>query len=49
VAKLLDTATANRIRAELHAARQPSLDKSFIDRIDAIERAIDAIVTALEK
>jgi hypothetical protein len=44
----VDAATAARLRQELADARRPLPELSFLDRIAALERAVDAILTALE-
>lgn len=49
MAKLIDAAVVARIRADLAAARrldQPEL--TFLDRLWALERTVDAILAAIE-
>jgi hypothetical protein len=44
---LIDAALARRIRADLAQAHEP--DRTFIDQLAAVERAVLAILLALEE
>jgi hypothetical protein len=46
---LLDPGTAEQIRADLLAAKRIAPEITFIDRINALERAVLQIVAALEE
>jgi hypothetical protein len=48
MAKVLDSATAARIRADLAAAQAPGPETTFIDRIAALERAFTDLLNAIE-
>jgi ATP-dependent Zn protease len=48
MARLLDPVIAARIRADIADAKRPAPEITFVDRIAAIERAVEAILCALE-
>jgi len=47
--KLLDPATAKKIRDDLAHANRRDPAVTFIDRIDALERAVESILRVLEE